>query len=110
MREGRLSLEQKAALDALFPGWDAVDEKRSAAAQTKLCFEDKLEVLRRFYAREKRLPKQREMFEGLPVGVWINDFKQDQRKGRLSPERKAALDGALFLGWEALPPGPRKRS
>ena len=96
-RKGRLSPERAAALEAV-PGWewDAYEAG----------YQQMLEALQQFVDREGHalVPRSHlEPFknEDLNLGSWVSNGRTSWRKGRLSPERAAALEAVPGWGWSA---------
>ena len=94
---GKLSPERVAALEAV-PGW--VWAERTAAPVTP--WPDWLALLGAFVTEHGRLPRQSESYRGVKIGSWIND--QRGNRGKLSPERVAALEAVPGWVWEAAAP------
>jgi hypothetical protein len=93
-RNGRLSAERVAALEAL-PGWNW--DPREAN------FQNKLGALKQFAQREGhlRIPNgHRELWNGEEVLLrsWCSNLRNIRRAGKISPERIAALEAVP--GWE----------
>ena len=91
--------ERRAALDAAMPGWDAVNEAKVAGMAAALTEEEKVALLTRFYAANKRVPKRTETFEGKKIGNMLTGFRS--QRATMAPERRAALDAAM-PGWDAV--------
>ena len=86
-----LSQQQREALEAV-PLWDW-----SPPTGRRGHFENWLALLRRFVQLHGRLPTQSEQMEGRALGMWCNNQRQAQRKGRLAADKQAAL--AAVDGW-----------
>jgi hypothetical protein len=90
-KDGELSSERISALEAIGGwAWDAVEAR----------FQEGLARLRAFRAREghARVPQSYTEPNGFKLGLWANTRRVDYRKGKLSPERIAALEA--IEGWE----------
>ncbi|WP_028245550.1 helicase associated domain-containing protein [Pseudoclavibacter soli] len=83
-KQGTLSPDRRALLDAELPGWDKTD-----APQVRP-FEDHLANIAAFYVEHGRFPKRSE-----PEGKWLHKQRQAARRGTLSLERRALLDAEL---------------
>ena len=59
----------------------------------------KVALFARFFAAEKRVPKQKEQFEGHKIGSMMSAFRT--QRATMAPERMAALDAAM-PGWAAV--------
>lgn len=62
-------------------------------------FEEGLEVLKRFVAEHHRIPTQREMFEGVRVGSWVNKRRLQYKQGIMPLDRIAALEAIENWWW-----------
>eukprot|EP00775_Hariotina_reticulata_P004740 gene4740-4990_t len=88
---GELEVEVAQALQQQVPcwSWNLVDS----------AFESAVEVLRRFVALHKRMPTQREVFDGVRIGSWCNkrrlQYKQD---GDLSVRRDQRINLLIQTG------------
>jgi superfamily II DNA or RNA helicase len=87
---GKLTPERIATLNALGMVWDPLEED----------FQRNLDALRRYVAREghARVPHKHED-EGIRLGGWLGKRRVDYHRGKLTPERIAALD-ALGMVWD----------
>ena len=77
------------------PGW--VWAERTAAPVTP--WPDQLALLVAFVAEHGRLPRTKESYRGVKIGVWINT--QRANRSKLSPERVAALEAVPGWVWAA---------
>ncbi|MFC1661742.1 helicase associated domain-containing protein, partial [Gemmatimonadota bacterium] len=92
-RKGNLSSERVEALEAV-PGW-------SWDAREDLFWEG-LERLMAFQSREGHSRVTRSHVEdGLELGGWVTGQRTEYRKGKLSPERVAALEAVPGWIWDA---------
>lgn len=89
-KQGRLTQEQFAALDALGFVWDPYGDD----------FVSGLTALAAFFNEHghTRVPQPHRTRDGFLLGLWVNRRRQERRAGRLSDERVAALD-ALGFAW-----------
>jgi hypothetical protein len=89
-RQGRLPVEQIAALDGVGFIWDPYAED----------FARGLSALEEFMAEHghTRVPQPHRTCDGFLLGLWVNRRRQERRAGRLTGERVAALD-ALGFAW-----------
>ena len=62
-------------------------------------FERKVALFTRFYAANKRVPKQAEAFEGKKIGWMLGGFRK--QRATMAPERRAKLDAAM-PGWDTV--------
>eukprot|EP00887_Chlorella_sp_A99_P007964 scaffold12.g7964.t1 len=95
-KEG-LALQLKAAMEASagqqLAGtlWEVQRQLISAAEQCG--------GLSEFVAQQGRLPKQIETFQHgrheAPLGRWLNNRQNEEKKGRLAPQLKAAIEAAV---------------
>jgi len=98
-RQGKLLPDRVAALETLGVAWSVLDDK----------FEEGLDALRRFWDGHGsvEVPKRhKDPSTGFALGTWVKNQRQAYRKGKLSPDRVAALN-ALSFAWNP-PKGPRK--
>ena len=74
--------------------WDPLD----------LAWQEGLEVCRAYAVEFGSIAtvKGSDTYRGFRLGTWLNSRRQDQKEGKLNPERTAALD-ELGIAWE-----PRK--
>jgi len=102
-KAGRLGEERVASLRAL-PGWSW--EPRGVATHPYAAphvdpFPEKLEALRAFVDKYGEYPTIRGVNGvGKKLGVWINSRRSEYKKGRLAPERAAALEGLPGWRWD----------
>ena len=89
-REGRLSAERMAALDALGFIWDPLQQD----------FDRGLTELAEYVAKngDARVPIKHLTATGFKLGMWCSVRRKEANRGRLSAERVAALD-ALGFAW-----------
>jgi hypothetical protein len=99
-RKGRLSAERVAALDALGFVWDP--PRGGSAGGWKVA----LRALEAFVAEHghARVPQTFRTADGFRLGSWCSGQRCSRRKGKLLPEREAALDTLGFV-WDP----PRSR-
>jgi hypothetical protein len=101
-RAGELSPEQVLAIERAIPCWtwendstsmDAAHAatRRRNAARFDLC----ARLVAEFSFAHGRLPKSGELVQNMDLGKWIDNRKQDARKGRLSSEQADALQSVL---------------
>jgi hypothetical protein len=90
-KQGRLTEERMAALDALGFVWDpgAEDFARGLAA---------LEAFIGAHGHA-RIPRSHQAGDGFDLGVWVTKRRHERNKGRLTGERIAALDALGFI-WD----------
>jgi Helicase associated domain len=88
MKHGTLSPERKARLDALGFIWNAVDAK----------WEARLAELKDYKRRFGDCNVPDRWPENPQLGMWVQNQRMFQKRGQLSPERKALLD-ALGFEW-----------
>ena len=88
-REGRLSAERMAALDALGFVWDPL----------QLDFDRGLAELAQYVAQNghARVPIKHLTATGFKLGMWCSVRRKEANRGRLSAERVAALDALGFV-------------
>lgn len=89
-RQGLLSNDRIAELDALGMAWEPLEED----------WQRWLEAARSFSTDHGhlRVPTPYKTPDGLKLGVWISSRRTDRRRGRLSDRRIAELD-ALGIDW-----------
>eukprot|EP00873_Tetraselmis_striata_P044231 jgi/Tetstr1/464495/TSEL_009253.t1 len=86
-RAGRLRPERGAALSALGLAWEPKEEEWS----------ERFEELRAFHAKHGHF--QVPEFSSQRLHAWVRNIRAQRRRGELSAERVAALDGLGFV-WE----------
>jgi len=97
-----MGTERRAALDAALPGWDVIDEAKSAGLKAALPEAEKMAVFARFRAAHPgRMPTFKETFgdEKHKVGKWLSTYRS--QRATMGAERRAALDAAL-PGWDVV--------
>jgi len=89
---GRLPSERAAALQAV-PGWrwNDLDERWQQYFKALQAFADQ--------HGHAAVPGQHTTHEGLKLGSWVSDQRRRQAKGKMTPERVAALDSVPGWGW-----------
>ncbi len=89
----KLSGERKARLDALGFDWDPLTSK----------WEEGFPHLEAFVKEHGhcRVPQAYKTADGFKLGTWVGNRRMDQRKGKLSPERRARLDALGFV-WSVM--------
>lgn len=91
--KGDIPLDVADAIVTAIPGW--VWNIRDGA------FWDGLEVLKRYEAVHRRMPSQREQFEGVRVGAWANKQRLRYRQATMPPDRTAALEAIDGWWWSS---------
>jgi len=92
-KEGRLSAERVAALDALGFFWDPLQQGFDTGLAELAAYVGK--------AGDARVPTKHVTATGFKLGTWCSARRQERREGRLSAERMAALDALGFV-WDPL--------
>ena len=97
-KDGKLDPGQIAAIEAAIPAWtwaaaDSGMEPAHDARRRRNCarFEMCAKLCADFRDAYGRLPKSGELVQNMDLGKWIDNRKQDSRKGRLSPEQAETL-------------------
>jgi ribosomal protein S18 len=94
---GRITPDRIAALETI-PGWSwgkTKDDPADAAWWTNF------ELLRSYVAKNHKTPPVRAVYRGVQLGAWAHSqrqVKKGQGKGRITPERIAALE--TISGWQ----------
>lgn len=90
---GLLTSDRVAALEGV-PGWSWTPKEDS--------WWGKFEVLRRWCEMENSsTPPQECVFDGVPIGSFVNTVRMTKKTGRLSRDRIAALEGIAAWTWDA---------
>lgn len=89
-KQGRLTDEQFAALDALGFVWDPYGDDFVSGLTALAAFFDEY--------GHTRVPQAHRTCDGFLLGLWVNRRRQERRAGRLTDERITALD-ALGFAW-----------
>ncbi|OUQ74566.1 helicase associated domain-containing protein [Flavonifractor sp. An100] len=85
-RQGTLSPEQEKIFDGMGMVWEPQQQRQE---QWTVCFE----LVKEYAAARGRLPPAGYVTgEGIKLGLWLNNQKQNIKKGTLSRERKQKLD------------------
>jgi len=90
-RKGKLPSQYIARLEGL-PGWSWDPHADQ--------FEEAFQALKRFAEREGHARvASAHVEDGLRLGIWVGKRRAEYRKGKLSPERVAALEAIDGWGW-----------
>jgi Helicase associated domain len=92
-KEGRLSAERVAALDALGFFWEPLQQSFDAGLAELAAYVEE--------AGDARVPTKHVTATGFKLGAWCSVRRQQRREGRLSAERMAAMDALSFV-WDPL--------
>ena len=82
IRKGKMTPERLARLQAI-PHW--IDGAREDS------WDQQHDAVRAYAVEHGRMPPQRELYQELRVGVWVNEQRQAIRKGKMTPDRLARL-------------------
>lgn len=94
----------KIALERV-PHWTWMSRQRPKGEKVRLSPDRMIEMLRAFLEAEKRMPRNNETYEGVPIGTWCCNKRVAHRKDQLSTDLRDRLEALPHWTWEGGPRG-----